>query len=162
MQRLLITGSNGLLGQSLLDECLGIEGIEVLALSRGANRYPMQKGYAYVDIDLTDFDKLNKVVRKYVPDYIINTAAMTNVDICEDHKESCYLLNVELVQQLVSISESIKAHLIHISTDFIFDGRTGTYKETDAANPLSYYGETKMLSEQLIQVSNINFTIFRR
>lgn len=161
MKKILITGSNGLLGQSLLDLFLGDKNYEVIALSRGKNRYPQTKGYVYQEIDVTNKSDLQETVKKHCPDFIINTAAMTNVDLCEDDKKKCYQINVEFVQNLVEISLKINAHLVHISTDFIFDGKAGYYKETDTPNPLSYYGLSKLQSEEVLLNSTIDTTILR-
>lgn len=162
-QKILITGSNGLLGQSLLDVFLQDKNYEVIALSRGENRYPIKQGYSYEEIDLTNSVELQEVIKKYLPNFIINTAAMTNVDACEDNKEECDKLNVELVRNLKNIALEIESHIIHISTDFIFDGtkQEGYYKETDKPNPLSYYGLSKLKSEEILRNSTINFTILR-
>lgn len=161
MKKILITGSNGLLGQSLLDLFLGDDKYQIIALSRGANRYPIKKGYTYINCDLTHFEELQKIVLQAKPSVIINTAAMTNVDACEDDKKLCDLINVKLVAELTALAATIKVHLIHISTDFIFDGVKGHYKETDIPNPLSYYGLSKLKSEQVIQQSSIHYTILR-
>lgn len=162
-QKILITGSNGLLGQSLLDVFLQDKNYEVIALSRGENRHPIKQGYSYEEIDLTNSVELQEVIKKYLPNFIINTAAMTNVDACEDNKEECDKLNVELVRNLKNIALEIESHIIHISTDFIFDGtkQEGYYKETDNPNPLSYYGLSKLKSEEILRNSTINFTILR-
>jgi len=161
MEKVLITGSNGLLGQSLLDLFLDSNDYELVAVSRGGNRYPTQKEFKYISIDLVNFDALEKVVLNEKPDYVINTAAMTHVDVCEDYKDGCDKLNVELVDRLVKLCSQLNSKLIHISTDFIFDGEQGFYKETDKPNPLSYYGESKLKSEQIITNSKIDYTILR-
>jgi len=161
MRKIVITGSNGLLGQSLLDLLVPNSNYQVTAISRGENRYPISEGYSYHSIELTNKTQVTEIITTIAPDYIINTAAMTNVDACEDNKEECYEINVSLVENLINISEKINAHLIHISTDFIFDGNSGPYSEDAQPNPLSYYGETKLLSEQRLLKSNIKFTILR-
>jgi len=159
--KVVITGSNGLLGQNLVALfSKEKENYKIFGFSRGGNRSG-RTDFEYYDIDITDKKKLHQELLKIQPDFIINTAAMTNVDACENDKEGCYELNVNAVEYLATISLEINAHLIHISTDFIFDGEKGCYAEEDAPNPLSYYGETKLLSEQLIQKSTINFTILR-
>ncbi|MFD2568220.1 SDR family oxidoreductase [Pseudotenacibaculum haliotis] len=159
--KIAITGSNGLLGQSLLNLLLKEpETYKVYGLSRGENRSG-RDDFEYVSIDITSEQDLSDCLLNIQPDFIINTAAMTNVDACEDHKEECDLLNVEAVRYLAEISEKINAHLIHISTDFIFDGTQGYYKETDEANPLSYYGLSKLRSEEILLNSSIDFTILR-
>jgi len=162
MRKILITGSNGLLGQSLLDLYLKEkEEYQVIALSRGENRYPIKKGYVYVDCNLIDFNLVRRIVVEQKPDAIINTAAMTNVDACEESKKECDKINIELVECLSSVSKELGVHLIHISTDFIFDGKSGPYKETDIPNPLSYYGVSKLKSEQVLEKTSIDYTVLR-
>ena len=161
MVKVVITGSNGLLGQSLLGLLLNTKNFyQVIGLSRGLNRSG-REDFNYVSIDLTKKELLEKSLLKIQPDFIINTAAMTQVDVCETNKDDCDILNVELVKWLADISKEINAHLIHLSTDFIFDGKIGYYKETDIPNPLSYYGVSKLKSEQVLIKSEINYTILR-
>ena len=158
-EKVLITGSNGLLGQKLVN--FFKENYQVYALSRGENRNSNTKSYTYYNIDVTDFNKLNLLVNDIQPNFIINSAAMTNVDECEVKQNECYMINVELVRQLVQSCKNNNIHLIHISTDFIFDGKDGPYKETDNPNPLSHYGLTKLKSEEIIINAKIEYTIIR-
>jgi len=151
MKRVLLTGSNGLLGQKLMDLYLGIDDIELIATARGDNRYPRREGYTYASLDITNEKEVQSVIAKYAPDCIINTAAMTNVDSCETDKEGCDKLNVDAVAYLVAAANEVEAHLIHLSTDFIFDGKKGPYKEDDEPNPLSYYGHSKLLAENMVR-----------
>lgn len=159
--KVVITGSNGLLGQNLLDLLLKEkENYQVFGFSRGGNRSG-REDFTYVNIDITNEVKLKEELLKIQPDFIINTAAMTNVDACENDREGCYDLNVNVVKYLTNFCDEKNAHLIHLSTDFIFDGEKGNYTEDDKPNPLSYYGETKLLSEQILQNSKIDYTILR-
>jgi dTDP-4-dehydrorhamnose reductase len=161
MKKVIITGSNGLLGQSLLRLFLEDKSkYRVFGFSRGANRSG-KTDFEYLDIDITEELLLKKAVTKIQPDVLINTAAMTQVDICEDQRDACELLNVTVVRWLSEVCESQGTHLIHISTDFIFDGKKGDYKETDSPNPLSNYGVSKLKSEQLLAVSRARSTILR-
>lgn len=161
MKKIVITGSNGLLGQSLLKLLLKEKNnYEVYGFSKGENRSG-RTDFNYVSIDITDEENLKKTLLKVKPDAIINTAAMTQVDDCEIHKEACDILNIDVVKWLKETSEIINCHLIHLSTDFIFDGEKGYYRETDKANPLSYYGRSKVKSEEILLESNIDFTIIR-
>ena len=161
MKKVIITGSNGLLGQSLLELLLQEkENYQVFGFSRGKNRTG-RTDFDYVSIDITDKNRLKNEVEKINPDFIINTAAMTQVDDCETNKKACDTLNVDVVKWLAEISSTINCHLIQISTDFIFDGKKGYYKETDAPNPLSYYGLSKLKSEEVLTNSTIDFTILR-
>ena len=161
MIKVVITGSNGLLGQSLLNLLLREnDKYDVYGFSRGVNRSG-RNDFQYISIDITNKSQLTEELLKINPDYIINTAAMTQVDACENDKAKCDILNVDVVQWLAAICQELSAHLIHISTDFIFDGKKGWYKETDEPNPLSYYGLSKLKSEQVLEKSNINYTILR-
>lgn len=161
MVKVVVTGSNGLLGQSLLGLLLKEkENYQVIGFSRGENRSG-RNDFEYVSIDIKEEKLLLKKLNEFKPDVIINTAAMTNVDACEEDKENCYKLNVDAVQYFTDYSKENNAHLIHISTDFIFDGEKGPYKETDAPNPLSYYGWSKLKSEEIVTTSQIDFTILR-
>ncbi len=161
MKRILVTGSNGLLGQKLTDLCLSDPELELIASSKGPNRHPVKMGYIYADMDILDPLNIERVVEKYRPDAIINTAAMTNVDACEIDKENCYALNVESVKSLIGLCEQHNIQLIHLSTDFIFDGENGPYSEEDQPNPLSYYGQTKLEAELLLKQSSCRWVILR-
>jgi len=160
-QKILITGSNGLLGQKLVNLFSQAQSFEVVALSRGANRNDTAKNYTYYALDITATNTLVDCIAKEKPDYIINCAAMTNVDQCEREKETCELINIEAVKVLVSLAKTQEIHLIHISTDFIFDGENGPYKEDAKPNPINYYGESKLKAETLIIDSGIDYTILR-
>jgi dTDP-4-dehydrorhamnose reductase len=161
MKRILVTGSNGLLGQKLTERVLKFGDYDLIATGKGANRYPVTTGYTYAEMDILDPVNVKKVVELYRPDAIIHTAAMTNVDTCEDNKAMAFALNVEAVKTLLSLCELHNIQLIHLSTDFIFDGVDGPYKEEALPNPLSFYGETKLEAEELLKKSNAQWVILR-
>ena len=161
MKTVLVTGSNGLLGQKITEKILKEGGVNLIATSKGANRYPVKEGYVYMDMDILDPIKVRAVVECYKPDSIIHTAAMTNVDACEDQKELAYELNVTSVETLLLLAEEYNIQLVHLSTDFIFDGEHGPYDELSAPNPLSYYGETKLRAEELLKNSKAKWAILR-
>lgn len=115
----------------------------------------------YISCDLTDKDAIKKIIYDFCPDSIINTAAYTNVDLSETERELCWKINVKGVEYLSDASRIIDAHLIHISTDYIFDGKQGPYNETTKPNPIGYYGRTKLASENVLKLSGINFTVLR-
>jgi dTDP-4-dehydrorhamnose reductase len=102
-------------------------------------------------MDITDAAEVNSVVAGFKPDVIIHGAAMTHVDQCEQNKEQAHLLNVVGTQNMANAAVAVGAHLVHISTDFIFDGKDGPYKEDAAPNPVSYYGETKLEAEEIVK-----------
>ena len=159
--KVLITGSNGLLGQKLLHKLRVDDSVLLIATSIGKNRVTQKKGYTYFDLDITDEKAVHNIINTHRPDVIINTAAMTNVDLCESEKRACDMLNVSAVRFLADASFKINAHLIHISTDFIFDGENGPYKEEDKPNPICYYGLSKLKAEKLLQNHRVNWTILR-
>lgn len=162
MKKTVITGSNGLLGQKLVKLFLKKPGYEVHALSRGPNRLDNQKGYFYYDVDLLDKDVLLDTLSQIVPDVIVHTAAMTNVDACELHQEECDRMNIEVVANILEYCDKKDVYLVHLSTDFIFDGEKGTiYKEEDEAHPVNHYGSSKWKSELKIRESNVTHAILR-
>ncbi|MGV3764275.1 SDR family oxidoreductase [Parapedobacter sp.] len=160
-KKILVTGSNGLLGQKLTDLALADDRITLVATSRGENRHPAKEEYTYIALDILNRDQLRAVVAEHRPEVIINTAAMTNVDACEHDPEGCRKLNIEAVATLSALCEEFGIHLIHLSTDFIFDGKEGPYAEGAPANPLSLYGQSKLDAEHLIQQSTCKWTILR-
>jgi len=160
-KKVLITGSNGLLGQKLVNLFSKIDDYVVIAVSLGKDRNNTAENYTYYDIDITIANDIIEIINKHQPHYIINCAAMTNVDHCEKHKEKCDLINVKAVETLVTCTKKYNSHLIHISTDFVFDGKNGPYSETDTPNPINYYGLSKLKSEELIVSAGIKYTILR-
>ena len=161
MKKIIVTGSNGLLGQKVTDLSIQDSEIELIATSVGPNRHNLKDGYRYEELDVLDLDRLNELVARYQPDSIIHTAAMTNVDACEAERTKCYALNVQSVKNLVDVCQRRDIQLIHLSTDFIFDGEDGPYTEEAEPNPLSYYGETKLESELILKNSSCHWAILR-
>lgn len=168
MQKILITGSNGLLGQKLVYKLKNKPNISCIATARGENRLVKKNGYTYAELDITNYDSVASVFKQFMPDVVINTAAMTNVDACETDREGAKLLNVTAVQNQVNVLEGLmkqtpgyKPHFIHLSTDFIFDGTHGPLDENEKPNPLSYYAETKLDAEKIVQASSLFWSIAR-
>lgn len=161
MKKILVTGSNGLLGQKITEHILRTKEVHLVATSKGPNRNPVKKGYVYKELDITDEAQVQSLIKSVNPDVIINTAAMTNVDACEKEKDQCRKLNVDAVQYLIRICEEKNIHLIHLSTDFIFDGENGPYTEEAEPCPVSYYGSSKLDAENLLKASSCRWTILR-
>ena len=158
--KILLTGSNGLLGQKLVALYALKQDVELIATGRGPDRN-LATGHSYCSMDITSQEEVNSVFDKYQPDAVINTAAMTEVDQCEEDRESCWLQNVTAVAYLAEACARHNAFLLHLSTDFIFDGEAGPYREEATPNPLSYYGESKLASEHVLQESSIDWAIAR-
>lgn len=160
-KRILITGANGLLGQKLVDRLTQHTDVDLIATARGTNRLPHANGYTYLPMDITDRQQVLDVVAQTQPQIIIHTAAMTNVDQCESEKEACWAQNVTAVESLVAACELNDTFLVHVSTDFIFDGASGPYDETAEPNPISFYGWSKYAAEKAVTSSAIRWAIAR-
>lgn len=158
--KILITGSNGLLGQKLSDLYLEA-GADFVATSTGENRHPMSANMQYIPLDITSKGDLSRVLENVKPTIIINTAAMTNVDVCESEPEKCKALNVTAVKNIAAWAKKNDAFVLHLGTDFIFDGENGPYSEDDEPNPLSLYGQSKLDSENALKESGCKFAVAR-
>ncbi len=161
MKNILVTGSNGLLGQKLTDLYRKQGDRHLIATGKGPDRYPNASGYTYESLDICDADEVARIFNKYRPDVVIHTAAMTNVDDCELDHASCDALNVHAVANLTRAAEAVHARLIHLSTDFIFNGKDGPYDEAAQPDPLSYYGHSKLIGEQTVQRECSRWAILR-
>lgn len=148
--KILITGSNGLLGQKLVKLLKAEPEVELIATARGKNRLKETAGYQYFSMDISNTEEVNQVITETKPEVIIHGAAMTQVDDCEKEQEKCWELNVTAVEHMVNAANKVGAHLVHVSTDFIFDGEAGPYDEQAQPNPVNYYGESKLAAEKLI------------
>ncbi len=158
---ILVTGSNGLLGQKIVYKLLQRNDVNLVAASKGENRLIEKNGYTYINLDISKPDEVKTAVKKFQPQVIINTAAMTNVDECETKREECWGANVTALENFVTAIGNAAIHFVHLSTDFVFDGEAGPYKEEDQPNPLSYYALSKYESEKVLQKSNISWAILR-
>lgn len=157
--KVLITGANGLLGQKLV-QLYEDKVVEVIATGKGENRNP-QSSYTYEQMDITSMEEVSRIISFHQPDVVINTAAMTHVDQCELDPETCQKLNVDAVAYLIDACRKTNSFIIHLSTDFIFDGKSGPYLEEDLPNPLSKYAESKLESEKLLETSGLKHAIVR-
>jgi dTDP-4-dehydrorhamnose reductase len=158
--KILVTGANGLLGQKL---CLLLDqdkSVELIATTRNTLSFELERG-RFVALDVTNQAQVEEVISNQQPEVIIHTAAMTQVDHCETQREVCWLNNVTAVVYLVKAAAQAKAHFIHVSTDFIFDGSHGPLDEQAAPNPISYYGESKWAGEEVVMKSQLNWAILR-
>lgn len=161
MRKILVTGSNGLLGQKIVYKLKGRNDLELIATARGENRLLDQTGYRFMSLDIGDKANVDAVIDAVKPDHIIHTAAMTQVDDCELDHAACDRANVDAVQYIVDAAERNNSHLVHISTDFIFNGKEGPYDEEGVADPLSYYGNAKWKGELIVQKSSLKWAILR-
>lgn len=148
-----ITGGSGLLGERL--SAIANKEDE-LVLSHNSN--PTDNT---IKCDITDYESVKKTITKEKPDVIIHCAAMTNVDLCEDEIDLAYKINGDGTGNLAKVSEEINAKMIYVSTDFVFDGKTGYYKEDDEINPLGIYAKSKYDGEVQLRKYSSNWAIAR-
>ncbi|MBX2965741.1 MAG: SDR family oxidoreductase [Cyclobacteriaceae bacterium] len=158
--KILITGANGLLGQKLINLLQHQQNVQLIATAHRALILPLTKGEFQL-LDISNQKQVNEVIAQTKPDIIINTAAMTNVDRCETEQDACWKANVTSVQYLVEACTQYHIHLIHVSTDFIFDGKEGPLDETAKPAPVNFYGKSKLAAEEIIQQSTISWCILR-
>lgn len=158
--RILVTGSNGLLGQKLTRLLQQDEGVHLIATARGKSAVRITRG-EYHSLDITDRSQVESVLRLTKPQVVINTAAMTQVDDCEMQREACWKANVTAVQNLVDYCAALHIHLVQVSTDFIFDGSHGPLDENATPAPVNYYGESKLAAEKIIRNSTVSWAILR-
>ena len=154
--RILITGSNGLLGQKLVSALRDDAEVELIATSRGPDRTPAPLGTRYRALDITSKDAVDQVFDATRPQAVIHGAAMTNVDACESDPDACRMQNITATQHLVDAAKRHGSHFIFLSTDFIFDGQNGPYREEDSPAPLSIYGESKLEGEHIVMNAGLS------
>lgn len=158
-KRILLIGSNGMLGQSVVEILKLRNDVELLLASAEDVSYFPEINYSKFDI--SNKKDVKNLIMTFYPDFIINVAGYTNVDKCETEKELAWNINVNGVEYLAKYSVPSNAHLVHISTDYVFDGTEGPYSEVDLPNPISYYGRSKLAGENVIKRFDIKSTIMR-
>jgi dTDP-4-dehydrorhamnose reductase len=161
--RILVTGAHGLLGQKIAIVVAQETDYEILLTDVARETFFKNARFDYQQLDITERGDVRSLMKNYKPDYVINTAAITNVDACETEREFSWRVNVDGVKNLIfPIRKMEHGHLIQISTDYVFDGNTtDAYDEQSRPNPLSYYGRSKLASENAVLSSGISATILR-
>lgn len=144
-KKILVIGGSGLLGIKLR-EVLEENNCDVHATFY---QNQIKKGNCF-RLDITHKNDVENALDKVSPDIIVHTAAYTNVDECEKNKDVAFAVNVQGTKNLANTAEKLGAKFIYISTDYVFDGKKGFYKEDDQVNPIDFYGETKLLGEKAV------------
>lgn len=158
--KILITGANGLLGQAITSVFSRESDFEIVQTSAEEKSY-LDYGFPYKTMDITSKDDVKKVVEFHEPDIIVNCAAYTNVDKCETERELSWKINVDGVKNLIIAARRVNSKIVHFSSDYIFDGKSGPYSEESVPNPISFYGREKLAAENALITSDIKFTVIR-
>lgn len=158
--RVLVTGANGLLGQKLCELLDHEPEVALIATSRGQQRVKLSNG-SFRSLDVTHQDQVDRLFDEFRPEVVIHTAAMTQVDQCETDRDACWLNNVTAVGYVAAACERNKTHLIHLSTDFVFDGLHGPLDELALPKPISHYGSSKLAAEEKVKQLQSPWTIIR-
>jgi dTDP-4-dehydrorhamnose reductase len=156
---ILITGAGGLLGHKLMDLLAEKPDIRVTATARQSISTPSSIGFRIMDI--TREQEVQEVISETRPDVIIHAAAMTQVDECELNPEACRHVNVTGTENVAKAAENVGAFLLHVSTDFIFDGTQRLLQEDAMPGPVNYYGQTKWEAEKVVQALPTPWAIAR-
>jgi dTDP-4-dehydrorhamnose reductase len=154
--KIFVTGSTGLLGHQVVKLALDF-GHEVLASYVGTSPASGEP----VELDLLDLPSIKPTITKLKPDAIIHTAAYTDVDGCETNRDAARKLNADATKQIALAANEIDAHLTYTSTDYVFDGEKGRYKENDKPHPISHYGHTKFEGELHVRANSKEWCIAR-
>ncbi len=135
---------------------------DILATGRDVDARFDVGSCGYVSLDLTNHEDVKNLFMDFTPDVVINCAAITNVDHCEIERQACWDVNCEAVEHLIRCCKQFGTRLIQVSTDFVFDGAHGPYKEEDRPNPVNFYGRSKLAAENAIRKSGLrNWAIAR-
>jgi dTDP-4-dehydrorhamnose reductase len=161
VKRVLITGSNGLLGQQLVDLFVRCGDYNLILASRQERSVFTEDTLPYVQLDITRRQDVRNIIEEFEPEFIINAATVTEVDRCETERENAWRTNVAGVENILSAAKLTGSTLVQLSTDYIFDGKSGPYDEYARPNPPNYYGRTKLAGENLISAAGIPAVIVR-
>jgi len=161
VERILVVGSNGLLGQKMAEQL--IRGTSYHITLASVEQAPVREleSAPYRQLDITAHKEVRARVADVRPDVIINCAAMTNVDACETERELAWKINVSGVEYLAEAAKKHGARVVHLSSDYVFDGKGGPYAEDDRPEPLSYYGKSKLASENVLRSAGIPYIVAR-
>ena len=161
MVKVLITGANGLVGQTLVRKFLLLSQFELLATSASECKIKGLDTDRFRQMDITSAEQIKTVFDEFNPEVVIHCAAMTQVDPCELNPDLCDLVNIVGVRLVGKASEQIGAKFIYVSTDFVFDGLKGPYSEDDQPNPVSTYGWSKLQGEYITRSLKVPWVIVR-
>jgi len=143
--KFLVTGATGLVGRQVVHDLLET-GADVYSAYHEIN----PEAGIPTQMDLTNQEKISETITRINPDSIIHLAALTDVDYCEKEKDLAMKLNAKATEIISKQAAKHKAFFVYVSTDYVFDGENGMKKETDATNPVNFYGKSKLEGEKSV------------
>ncbi len=160
--KILITGANGFLGYHLTQRLLFLNH-KVIATGKGNCRLPFTQydNFIYAAMDFTDPFAVHDVFEKFQPEVVVHAGAMSKPDECEQQQWQAYIVNVEGTLTTLMNAAEQKSFFIFVSSDFIFDGEKGMYKEDDEPLAVNYYGKTKLEAEEIVKEYEYDWAIAR-
>lgn len=159
--RIIVLGANGFTGRRILKRLASQPKHTLLACSLHQDIL-LEEGYRFETLNILDYKSTDALLNSFQPEVIVNASALSVVDYCEQHQEEAYAMNVSAVKHLAEYSHANSCRLIHLSTDFVFDGTASkAYEETDTPNPINYYGKTKRWGEEAIEQICNDYAIVR-
>jgi dTDP-4-dehydrorhamnose reductase len=156
-RKIILTGATGLFGSNIIRN---LKNKNILILW-GHKKKTKIKGHEIHKIDLTKYSEIERKLKKIKPKAIIHSAALTNVDLCEQEVIKAYNLNSKATENLAILCKKFKIKMIYLSSDQIYNGKKRAYKEDDKISPINIYGITKFLGESYIRSNLKNFLIIR-
>jgi len=154
--RVLITGANGLLGQALVHRMSRFPEYDVLATARDDEPRFEGGSCGYAPLDVTRTEDLEAIFQDFTPNVVVNCAAMSDVKACAENRTDAWAVNAEAVETLARLCRETGARLVQVSTDFVFDGQDGPYREDARPNPVNDYGRTKLAGENAVRGAGLS------
>lgn len=160
--KVLVTGVNGFLGSYWLEALLK-DGVQIVATTSSPLRpgLPTDSAITHHLLDITDSEKVQKIIREERPDAILHAAALSKPDDCERDPTRADRINTTATQHLLKAAAEVGSYFCYLSTDFVFDGITGMYREEDLPDPVNHYGFTKWQAEKAVQNYPHNWSVVR-
>jgi dTDP-4-dehydrorhamnose reductase len=161
MDVVLITGAGGFVGKALIDHLMDRYPLVGTGRIPAIDVFDDLSGEVYYEMDITQPKEIEKIFELANPSIVIHAAAMSKPDECELNREKAFAVNTTAVAYLLEASAKFKSHFIFLSTDFVFDGKRGMYREDDIPGPVNYYGETKLQAEELVKQYPYGWSVIR-
>ena len=167
--KILVTGGSGFIGSALVRflisetnaSVVNVAALTYAAVPGALDIVENDSRYKFEKVNICDGITLGAIFAKHSPDIVIHLGAMTDVDLCENEKTSASEINTKATEIIAKECSKLNSFLVYVSTDYVFDGNLGMYKEDDVANPLGFYGKSKLEGEKAVQNFSANWCIAR-